>query len=44
MANNDTLIPKVEEKKQRTRDLIESSVLDYDYYVMLVLSTIIVSL
>lgn len=42
--NQNNIVPKIEEKKARTKELIESSRLDYDFYLMLVLSTIIVSL
>jgi len=43
MAKNN-IVPKIEEKKSRTRELIESSALTYEFYLMLVLSTVIVSL
>jgi uncharacterized hydrophobic protein (TIGR00271 family) len=42
--NKNEIVPKIDEKKERTKELIESSRLDYEFYLMLVLSTVIVSL
>jgi len=44
MTKNDTLIPKTREKKKRAAELIESSKLTYSFYLMLILSSVIVSL
>jgi len=41
---NHELVPKAKEKKERTKELIESSIFDYGFYLMIILSTVIITL